>query len=83
MDPEKENQPEEVDEKTRVKKEVWDSLWLLSLGINLVICTLIGLFFGRYLDRVFGTQPIFMIIFLGFGIAAGARGFYRAVKKLL
>ncbi|OPZ60372.1 MAG: ATP synthase protein I [Deltaproteobacteria bacterium ADurb.Bin510] len=50
---------------------------LASLGIAMVAATLVGLFFGLYLDRHFGTAPILTLVFLFFGIAAGFRIMYQ------
>ena len=50
---------------------------LASMGIAMVMATLVGLFFGLYLDRHFGTAPILMLAFMFFGIAAGFRIMYQ------
>jgi F0F1-type ATP synthase assembly protein I len=51
-----------------------------SLGIELAVSILIGLFFGRWLDGQTDTSPLFMIVFLLFGCAAGFRAVLRAWK---
>lgn len=85
MNEKKHDQPKEVDEQEKKEfiRDVKEALWLGALGINLAVCIVIGLIFGRYLDKWFGTEPIFTILFIGFGVAAGARSIYRAVKKYL
>ena len=50
---------------------------LASMGIAMVMATLMGLFFGLYLDRHFGTAPILTLAFMFFGIAAGFRIMYQ------
>lgn len=50
---------------------------LASMGIAMVMATLVGLFFGLYLDRHFGTAPILTLTFLFLGIAAGFRIMYQ------
>ena len=52
-----------------------------SLGISVALAIFIGLFIGLGLDKLFGTSPIFMFIFLAFGIAAGFINIGRAVKR--
>jgi len=58
-----------------------------TVGINLVISTLIGLAMGYgidyALDKWFGlhTKPWFTIIFLFIGIIAGFRELFRIAKK--
>lgn len=50
---------------------------LASMGIAMVLATLMGLFFGLYLDRHLDTAPFLTLIFLFVGIAAGFRIMYQ------
>lgn len=56
-----------------------------SMGISVALAIIIGVVFGRQLDKWFGTHPIFFFIFLFFGIAAGFRNIYiiagREIRK--
>lgn len=52
-----------------------------SLGLQVAISILLGLGFGIFLDRTFGTTPILMMVFLGFGIAAAFRNLLLALKR--
>ncbi len=52
-----------------------------SLGLQVAISILLGVGFGVFLDKFFGTAPILMLIFLGFGIAAAFRNLLLAVKR--
>ena len=56
-------------------------LSLTSVGIEMAVSVVIGLFVGQWLDRKFGTEPLFLIVFLLFGCAAAAKAVWRAVKK--
>jgi ATP synthase protein I len=59
----------------------WRSLAALSsIGMALVLATVIGLAGGYFLDRWLGTAPWLTLIGLGFGIAAGFVNLFRAVK---
>lgn len=58
-----------------------DLAYYSSLGLQVALSIFIGLFFGRWLDGVFGTSPLWMMIFLGFGIAAGFKNMLLALKK--
>lgn len=59
------------------KRRLYRSLgFLSSLGISMVAATLLGLAIGYYLDQWLETRPIFTIIMLLFGIAAGFRNVY-------
>ncbi|OGL47850.1 MAG: hypothetical protein A2161_19560 [Candidatus Schekmanbacteria bacterium RBG_13_48_7] len=53
----------------------------MSLGIALVLCTVIGLMIGFYLDKWLGTKPWLLLIFLFLGISAGFFTLYREVKS--
>lgn len=51
------------------------------MGLVLAITTMLGLGVGLYLDRVFGTAPWLMIVFLILGVTAGFRNIYTTMKK--
>jgi ATP synthase protein I len=60
----------------------WKALGELStVGITLVLATVIGLAGGYYADRWLGTSPWLLLIGLGLGIAAGFVSLFRSVKK--
>lgn len=54
-----------------------------SVGIILVVCTIIGLIAGYYLDKWFNTLPWFTICCLFFGIIAGFINIYDMIKKIM
>jgi F0F1-type ATP synthase assembly protein I len=51
-----------------------------TVGLDLALSILVGLFGGRFLDRKLGTGHWLTIIGLGFGIAAGVRTVWRALQ---
>jgi ATP synthase protein I len=53
---------------------------LASIGMTMVLATVIGLVGGYYADRWLGTFPILMLVGLVFGIAAGFVSLFRTVK---
>jgi ATP synthase protein I len=53
---------------------------LASIGMTMVLATVIGLVAGYYADRWLGTRPWLMLIGLGFGIAAGFVSLVRTVR---
>jgi ATP synthase protein I len=60
----------------------WKALGELStVGLTLVVATVIGLAGGYYLDRWLGTSPWLTLIGLLFGIAAGFVNLFRTVKR--
>lgn len=54
-----------------------------SIGLNLIISTLIGIFIGIELDNYFRYKYLFLIIFPILGFIAGIYEIYKAVKKEL
>jgi ATP synthase protein I len=68
--------------KSPPKKENYRKiLELTSIGLTLPSSIAIGLFLGYYLDKVFGSQPWLLIIFLLFGIVSGIISLLRGVSK--
>lgn len=53
-----------------------------SIGIEIVIATLVGYAGGHWLDGQFGTSPYLTLIGLLFGIAAGFKGLFDLTKKI-
>ena len=52
-----------------------------SLGLSVALSIFIGLGIGVYLDKIFDTVPVFTLVFLVFGIAAGFSNIALAIKK--
>ncbi len=50
--------------------------------IELVAGIVIGLGIGYGLDRLFGTMPIFLVLFILLGFAAGVRTMMRSAKEI-
>ena len=62
--------------------ELWRMLGVLStVGIALVVSTVIGFYIGKKLDEFFGTDPWLTILFLLFGIAAGFINLFRTALR--
>lgn len=63
------------------REPAWKSLGeLASIGMTMVLATVIGLAGGYYADRWLGTSPWLTLIGLGLGIAAGFVSLFRSVK---
>ncbi len=54
-----------------------------SLGLVLPSSIAIGLFMGYFLDKLLGTHPWLLIIFLLFGVASGFYSLIRGLYKYL
>jgi len=64
-------------------KAFWGKTALLSsAGLMFPLCTALGYGWGYLMDKWLGTKPIFSIIFLLFGIAAGFINFFRIIAKI-
>jgi len=64
------------------EQSAWKALGELStVGITLVLSTVIGLAGGYYLDKWLGTGPWLTLIGRGFGIAAGFVNRFRTVNR--
>jgi len=60
----------------------WKALGeLSSIGLTLVVATVIGLVAGYYADSWLGTKPWLLLLGLGLGIAAGFVNLFRSVKR--
>ena len=60
----------------------WKALGeLSSIGLVLVVATVIGLVGGYYADRLLGTTPWLLLVGLVFGIAAGFVNLFRSVNR--
>lgn len=58
-----------------------DLAYYSGLGFSVALAIFIGLFIGLGLDRLFDTTPVFMFIFLFFGIIAGFNNIYKVIKR--
>ena len=64
------------------EQSAWKALGELStVGMTLVLATVIGLAGGYYLDKWLGTSPWLTLIGLGFGIVAGFVNLFRTVNR--
>ena len=51
----------------------------LSFGLTMIFCMLLGYYCGQWLDRHFGTEPIFLVVGLLLGIFAS---FYSLLAEI-
>lgn len=63
------------------QRHPFQAMALMSAILSqLVGSILIGIFFGRWLDGKIGTEPLFLIIGLLIGLAAGVYAMLRLVQ---
>lgn len=53
-----------------------------TLGLEMGLSVAVGVIIGYYLDKWLHTDPWLLIVFLIFGVIAGFRSLYRALKRL-
>ncbi|MEM6534527.1 MAG: AtpZ/AtpI family protein [Pseudomonadota bacterium] len=74
-----------LDQKTERAQQKYESIsgasMALRLSAEMVSALVVGLFIGIMLDRWFKTSPLFLLIFFGFGLAAGILGGIRAYRN--
>jgi ATP synthase protein I len=60
-------------------KGYYQTLSATSVGIEMAVAVVLGIFLGMWLDKKLGTTPWMMIIWLVVGFAAGLRAVFRHV----
>jgi F0F1-type ATP synthase assembly protein I len=64
-------------------KQDWKGLGSYgTVGLEVVLSMLFGLFIGRWLDAKLGTEPVLTVLWFFFGIAAGGRSIWRTWKSM-
>lgn len=65
------------------KNKHFEALGLASImGIHMVSGVIVGMGMGYYLDKVFGTKPWLLLVFLIFGVIAGYRNMFREMQRI-
>lgn len=70
-----------MDEEERNRKRMQIIASYITLPFVLAIPPILGWYIGSWLDKYFGIAPYGMYILLVLGMIAGAREFYRIVRK--
>jgi len=70
-----------MEEKKNKKREFVDATRLASVGIGLIISAMIGYYIGVFIDKHAHTAPVFTLIFLIIGMAAGITNVFRTLGK--
>jgi ATP synthase protein I len=70
-----------MEEKKNKKREFVEISRLTSVGIGLIVSLMIGWFIGNLIDKHFHTAPVFMLVFMMLGIAAGIINVFRTLGK--
>ena len=66
------------------KSQPWQYIGLVSaIGTEMAITTIGGFYLGNFLDRLWGTEPIFLLVGVLIGLAAGIGGIILLIKTFL
>ena len=52
---------------------------MMHIGITIASCIIVGVFLGRFLDRVIGTSPWLLILFSLLGVAAAFKSIFSTL----
>ena len=82
MDKPDSNSSTQNQDNTSKKKSSWGSLGqAASIGIEFVICIVIGLALGHFWDSKFQSEPWGMLVGLVLGIFAAFRALFRLARR--
>lgn len=70
------------DEPAHMKKDYSQAQLAWRMVIELVAGLVIGFGIGYGLDHLFGTMPIFLVLFIFAGLAAGVKTMMRSAKEV-
>lgn len=70
-----------LDEKVEDNSSAKDHSMAMRIVSDLLAAIFVGFMLGYGLDMLLGTKPVFMLIFLFVGIAAGFLNVYRSATK--
>jgi ATP synthase protein I len=73
--------PANIAPAARTSKRAYNALSASSVGLELGIAVIVGLFAGMWLDGKLGTTPWLMLVLLVLGLVAGFRNVLRAVER--
>lgn len=65
----------------KTTRSAFHTLSMTSVGLELGVAVILGLFVGRWLDGQLGTEPWMMILWVVLGFTAGFKGVFRAMRE--
>lgn len=48
-----------------------------QIGVTMAVSVVVGVFLGKYLDSLFGTKPLFLLIFSLLGVGAAIKTLFN------
>jgi len=73
--------PHDKDKKKHTSDLVKGMSMITQIGVMILVCVLIGLFAGRFLDNWLGTSPWLTLLFTFLGVGAAFKYMYEVAKK--
>jgi F0F1-type ATP synthase assembly protein I len=70
-----------MEEKKNKKRQFADISRLSSVGIGLIVSTMIGYYIGAFIDKHAHTAPVFTLVFVLLGMGAGIVNIFRTLGK--
>jgi F0F1-type ATP synthase assembly protein I len=80
MDPEHTPKPDKSSDKPPPESSLTGAGAMTGLGLQFALSILLFLWLGQWFDRKFGTDPLFLILFVFLGAGAS---FYSIYRKLM
>ncbi|WP_432662592.1 AtpZ/AtpI family protein [Wukongibacter baidiensis] len=66
------------------KYKMYENLAFVSqIGLMMAIPIVLSVFIGNYIDEKLGTGSIFLLIFIGLGVASSFLNLYKIMNRLL
>ena len=64
------------------KKDLRHYLRYSTIGLEMGMGVAVGFFIGGWLDRLLGTSPGLLLLFIFFGVAAGFLNLWRSLRSI-
>ncbi|WP_432406980.1 AtpZ/AtpI family protein [Wukongibacter sp. M2B1] len=66
------------------KYKMYENLaFVTQIGLMMAIPIILSVFIGNYIDEKLGTGSIFLLIFIGLGVASSFLNLYKIMNRLL
>lgn len=70
--------------KTNPSSNIWKAFFLVSaIGVDFAVCVLVGYWFGAWMSRVAGGQPLWIVMGLLLGLILGFISVILLVKPFM
>lgn len=70
-------------ERETMRRDLQPMAMVTQVGLTMVVCILIGLAIGLWIDNTFGTKPCATLLLTLVGVSAGTYSVYRIVSEAI